>query len=151
MYGLDAISANNGWQLAALGISIVFAGLIVLSFSISQIHRVLEFFDKSSGFSQRIKKAGREKNISEPDVADSPLPAGIKESAFQFKLLIKHIGEPFSLPELIDFSKKCGLLHSHLRINDLLQTNLIIPDGKGYFLWNYEVEKTLRLFDERGE
>jgi hypothetical protein len=37
-----------------------------------------------------------------------------------------------------------------LRINDLLKADLIIPDGKGYFLWNYDIEKTLRLFDEEG-
>lgn len=145
MYGLDAISAHNGWQLAVLGISIVFTGLIILSLAISQIHKALEFWDRRYIYYQRIKKLVQRKHRSEATVSDPVLPNNVKEAACQCKLLIERIGEPFSLPRLIDFSKKCGLLNSHSSVNDLLQAKLIIPDGKGYFLWNHEVEKNIKV------
>ena len=46
MYGFDNITANNGWAMAVVGASIVFAGLVVLSFVISQIHKILELWEK---------------------------------------------------------------------------------------------------------
>ncbi|HUV51133.1 MAG TPA: OadG family protein [Anaerolineae bacterium] len=145
MYGLDAISAHNGWQLAALGTSIVFTGLIILSLAISQIHKVLELWDERYAYYQRIKKFMQIKHRSEATVSDPVLPKNVKESARQFKLLIDQMGEPFSLPKLLDFSKKCGLLHSHSSVNDLLQAKLIIPDGNGYFFWNHDVEKNIKI------
>ncbi len=145
MYGLDAISAHNGWHMAALGISIVFTGLIILSLAISQIHKVLGFWDRRYSYYQQIKKLVQRKHRSETVVSDPVLPKNVKESARQFKLLIEQMGEPFPLPKLLDFSKKCGLLHSHSSVNDLLQAKLIIPDGKGYFLWNHEVEKNIKV------
>ena len=45
MYGLDAIAANNGWAISGVGISIVFSGLCVLSFVISQLHKVLNLWE----------------------------------------------------------------------------------------------------------
>ncbi len=144
MYGLDAISAHNGWQLSALGISIVFTDLIVLSLIIAQIHKVLEFWDGRYAYYQRKKKLVQRKHKSEEAASDLVLPKNVKESARRFKLLIEQMGEPFSLPKLLDFSKKCGLLHSHSSVNDLLRVKLIIPDGNGYFLWNHEVEKNIK-------
>ena len=41
MYGLHAISANNGWAITFVGISIVFTGLVFLALMISQIHKIL--------------------------------------------------------------------------------------------------------------
>ena len=46
MYGIDNITANNGWAMAAVGATIVFLGLVVLSFVISQIHKILELWEK---------------------------------------------------------------------------------------------------------
>lgn len=46
MFGLKAISAHNGWAMAVVGAAIVFSGLAVLAFVISQIHKLLGFWDK---------------------------------------------------------------------------------------------------------
>ena len=145
MYGLDAISAHNGWQLSALGISIVFTGLIILSLIIAQIHKVLEFWDRKHTYWQRIKKLVQRKHRSEETASDLVLHKNVKESTRRFKLLIEQMGEPFSLPKLLGFSKKCGILHSRSSVNDLLRAKLIIPDGNGYFLWNHEVEKNIKV------
>ena len=144
MYGLDAISAHNGWQLSALGISIVFTGLTMLALAISQIHKVLGFWDRRNNYYQRIKKVWQRKHRPDTTTSEPALPKDVKESARQFKVLIEQMGEPFSLPKLIDFSKKCGFLRSYSSINSLLQAKLIIPDGKGYFRWNHEVEKNIK-------
>ncbi len=141
MVGLEAISAHNGWAMSVLGISIVFAGLLLLSFAVSQIHKALEFWDNCY---QRIKKLRQGKNRQNAVTPDLTLPDDIKESARQFKLLIERIGEPFLLPKLLDFSEKRGLLHPHSSINNLLQVKLIIPDGTGHFLWNHEVERNIQ-------
>ncbi|MEA3428684.1 MAG: OadG family protein, partial [Thermodesulfobacteriota bacterium] len=133
MYGLDAISAHNGWQLSALGVSIVFTGLIMLALAISRIHKILGFWDRKNSYYQRIKKVWQRKQRPDTTTSDPALLKDVKESVRQFKLLIEQMGEPFSLPKLIDFSKKCGFLRSYSSINSLLQAKLIIPDGKGYF------------------
>ncbi|MEN8212519.1 MAG: OadG family protein [Thermodesulfobacteriota bacterium] len=44
MYGLEAINANNGWSIAVVGVTIVFSGLVMLSFVISQLHKILDLW-----------------------------------------------------------------------------------------------------------
>ena len=46
MYGLEAISFHNGWAMALAGALIVFAGLVVLSTVIAQLHKILTFWEK---------------------------------------------------------------------------------------------------------
>ena len=46
MYGIQAITAHNGWAMALAGALIVFSGLIVLSFAISHLHKLLKIFEK---------------------------------------------------------------------------------------------------------
>ena len=141
MVGLEAISAHNGWAMSVLGISIVFTGLLLLSFAVSQIHKALGFWDNCC---QRIKKLRQGKNKQNAVTPDLTLPDDVKESARQFKLLIELTGEPFLLSKLLDFSEKCGLLHTHSSVNNLLKAKLIIPDGMGYFLWNHEIESNIQ-------
>ena len=50
MYGFDAINANDGWSIAAVGIIIVFTGLVLLSFIISQLYKVLDFIENPKRF-----------------------------------------------------------------------------------------------------
>ena len=57
MYGFENITANNGWAMAVIGATIVFAGLVVLSFAISQIHKVLALWDKRVLSKERQKRA----------------------------------------------------------------------------------------------
>ena len=46
LYGFDAISAHNGWAMALAGALIVLSGLAVLSFVISQLHKVVALLEK---------------------------------------------------------------------------------------------------------
>ena len=45
MFGIDNITNSNGWAMAVIGASTVFAGLAVLTFVISQVHKILELWE----------------------------------------------------------------------------------------------------------
>jgi len=133
--GLEAISANNGWAIAAVGISIVFTGLTLLSLIISQLHKVLKLWDERGEIYQRLTQ-GQEKD--EEILQDIRLSHDLEESARHFGLLATRAGDPFSLPKLLDLSVKCGLIRPHATLNYLILKKQIVPDGNGYFIWDSE-------------
>lgn len=49
MYGFEAISAQNGWFMMLVGITIVLGGLSTLAIIISQLHRVISFYENRLG------------------------------------------------------------------------------------------------------
>ena len=49
MNGLTAISAQNGWAMAITGAFIVMGGLALLALIISQMHRVIGFWERRFG------------------------------------------------------------------------------------------------------
>jgi hypothetical protein len=140
LYGLEAISANNGWSIAAVGIIIVFLGLVLLSLIISQLHKVLAFIanPKRFEFLSTNKSIGKEE-ISIP----TSLSKNQKESAEQFFLLVKAMEEHFSLPKLLRLAELSGLENQYNNFNILLDSGIIEPDTEGYFLWNEDRFKEL--------
>ena len=140
MFGFEAIIAHDGLGISVIGISIVFVSLVLLSFAVSQIHKLIELWDKKNTSYQRVKKS-QQKDQKTPSVSDPAIPQDVQKASRQFKLLIEWIGEPFPLPKLLDLSEKCGLSRPHSTINELVKCELIIPDGNGYFIWNKELEE----------
>ncbi len=144
MNGLEAIAAHNGWAISVVGVSIVFTGLTLLSLTISQLHKVITFWDDRSRYSQQLRnlwKKEEPRKEEEESIPDSCLAQDIDEVTRQFKLLTKRIGEPFPLPKLLELSDRCGLFRPHSAINYLLRAKRILPDGKGYFYWNENENK----------
>ncbi len=148
MYGLEAISASNGWNIAALGISIVFTGLALLSLAISQLHKVLHLWETKDILFRQVKEEWQKRKIVLPPVKrlskkapapDLVVPKSLKKSADQFNMLIRHLGEPFPLPKLLELAVKRGLNHPHSTLNELLQAKLIVPDKLGFFHWNQKI------------
>jgi hypothetical protein len=139
--GLEAIAAHNGWAMALIGALIVFTGLILLSLAVSQIHNVLQFWDKR-GLSLRPKKSGGQEGETGAEPSKIALSPEAKIAAKQVKLLIERIGEPFTLPKLLELSQKAGLARSHGKVDELVDAGLIVPDGKGAFSWNQPVFET---------
>lgn len=132
--GLEAIAASNGWSISVIGVSIVFTGLTVLSIIISQLHKVLDFWDQRHSYFQKpVKEEKVERKIKMPIVQHTQ---DVKESARQYKLLADMIGEPFALPKLLEYADKCGLTRPHSTLNDLIRSKIIVPDGEGYYRWN---------------
>jgi hypothetical protein len=133
--GFENIAAHNGWAMAAVGWGIVFTGLTVLSFTIAQLHKVLDIWDNRNEIIPKFKnRLQKQTPVDEPVLHFS---RDIQDAMRNFKLLTNRLGEPFSLPKLIDLSKKCGLTNPYSTINTLLTSKIIIPDGKGYFIWYY--------------
>ena len=135
MYGIQAINAHNGWAMAAVGWSIVLTGLTVLSFTISQLHKVLGLWDDRKNIIQKLKNRNPKK--TSPVMPEVQLSEDIQQAVGQFKLLTNRLGDPFSLPKLVDLSEQRGLTKPHSTINTLLTAKIIVPDGKGYFTWYY--------------
>lgn len=136
MIGIEAIIQHNGFDMAAVGITIVFTALVTLSLIISQLHKLLTFWDNRAAWKQKIFRMFVPR---EPEAGPSPhvqhVP-GSAEAARQFYMLIQATGEPFSLPRLLRTAEACGIRHPHAKASRLIEQNLIIPDQKGFYLWN---------------
>jgi len=138
VYGFDNITANNGWAMAVIGASIVFSGLVVLSFVISQIHKILELWEKRGIKVETPKEAPT--TSSGPKVQDPAskvhyLPS-VNDLISIYRPLAGQLKEPFELTELFEISNKMDLAHPHLSIKQLWDAGVLIAQGDGSFIWN---------------
>ena len=134
MYGIEAISAYNGWVMAILGIAIVFTGLVTLSFVISRIHKVLYFLDKKK-FTKNIQKKIEKQRPKVIEAPGSVLSMDISSLAYHYKPLADQLGEPFKLSALIKLSKKFDFPHPYISINYLRNAGILVSRGEGLFVW----------------
>lgn len=138
MYGFENITANNGWAMAVVGASTVFFGLVVLSFVISQIHKILKLWEKRDEYLYRGKKQGQTedfKKIEAPVSKQRRLPS-VKELASIYRPLVEQMKEPFELLQLFEISDKMDLPHPHLSIKSLQEAGILVAQGDGTFTWN---------------
>ncbi len=125
MIGLEAIAANNGWAMAITGITIVMSGLAILAFIISQLHKIIGFFEK--------KKAAASISAQLPadiDILNNPAAA-----AATYQQLTADLGESFQLAKLYEISERESLPHPHLTISALRDGGYLVPLGDGLFNW----------------
>lgn len=135
MYGLEAITYHNGWAMAVAGVIIVFAGLVVLSATIAQFHKLLNFWEDKGLYYQRLSNRRTQNKTTDALMHDVEISPALRVSIRQYKLITSKIGEPFSLPKLVKLAALSGLPHPYSAINDFVKTGLIAPDGTGYFRW----------------
>jgi hypothetical protein len=138
LFGFENITANNGWGMAIVGASIVFLGLVILSFVISQVHKILNYWERRDEFFNRNKKQAQ---VEEPETIKAPvsiprhLPT-VKELASIYRPLIEQLKQPFDLIQLFDISNKMDLPHPHLSIKYLQEAGILVPQGDGTFTWD---------------
>lgn len=140
MYSIDNITAANGWAMAAVGATIVFLGLVVLSFAIAQIHKVLQFWEERGTHFLRFKAQ------TPPTEAQKPVAPVYKEQHWPevselvdtYRPLIETLGEPFDLTQLYEITKQNDLPHPHLSINRLRETGMLVAQEDGSFRWKKE-------------
>jgi hypothetical protein len=134
LYGLENISAHNGWAISFVGITIVFTGLTLLSLSIAQLHKILNLWENKDKY---INNRNHKTSTSTPaQTAPKPrIPSEDLETIRQYKMIVDRLEQPFSLPKLLDTAMKIGLDRPHSTINKLLEKKIIISDGTGYFIW----------------
>ena len=138
MFGFENISANNGWAIAAVGASIVFLGLVVLSFVISQVHKILKLWERRD----EVPKADeKQAPVEEPKTKQAPvsiqhhLPT-VKELTSIYRPLVEQLKQPFELLQLFEISNKMDLPHPHLSIKYLQEAGVLVPQGDGTFTWD---------------
>ncbi|MBS3759457.1 MAG: hypothetical protein KGY61_12435 [Desulfobacterales bacterium] len=150
MTGIEAILHHNGFGMAAVGVTIVFTALVTLSLIISQLHKLLLVWEERETYINKArrmfsllgpKEVRRAKNGEKQ--AKAKYIASIKESSRQFNILIQAMGEPFSLPELIRIAESLGIESPYAAVAHLIEGDLIIPDQKGFYLWNHEAYNSL--------
>ena len=131
MYGLEAISAYNGWAMAITGPLIVMSGLIILSIIISQLHKLVALFDKKA--KQTAEPVVKSKDeISVPKI----LPNDISETAKIYQMLIDKLEQPFELSDLYQVAEQNNFPHPILTVSRLRGAGILISEGEGLFIWN---------------
>ena len=133
MYGLEAINAANGWAMALAGALIVIAGLAVLSFIISQLHKILSFFERSPDKASAVESLGdTQRALAIPE----RMPEDLEQVAQIYRALSESLDSPFSLQRLYALCVENRLPHPHLSLRSLRESGLLIPAGDGRFTWN---------------
>ncbi len=132
MFGIDNITNNNGWAMAAVGATIVFLGLVVLSFVISQIYKILEFWENRGKKQARPEEPPKDKG---PAFRETRLPTA-SELCSIYRPLVAQLKEPFQLAQLYEKTKIMDLPHPHLSIKCLQEADILVARGDGTFIWN---------------
>ena len=138
MFGFDNIAANNGWAMAAVGATIVFIGLVVLSFVISQIHKILELWEKRDAPKEQRPEAApapEDQKLKSPQYKAQHLPT-VNDLISIYRPLVEQLKEPFEISQLFEISNKMDLAHPHLSIKQLWEAGVLIAQGDGTFTWN---------------
>jgi hypothetical protein len=133
LYGLEAISAQNGWAMAFAGALIVISGLTVLSIVISQLHKIAAFLEK--GAEKRSEKKQAVKTAPKEAVVPKPPAFNTDEAQLRLKPLVAELGESFELTDLYELANSGELPHVHLSIRSLRESGVIVPAGDGRFVW----------------
>ncbi len=138
MYGLDAITAHNGWAIALVGVAIVFSGLVSLSISISLLHKVLYLYENPKLFLQWIPEKIQRKSFP-------PITSDQRVAIKQFSLLLNKMPSHFSLPRLLHLAQLRGIKDPHSHLSLLISLGAVFPDHDGFFCWDSEtVEQVLQ-------
>ncbi|MFZ7124898.1 MAG: OadG family protein [Desulfobacterales bacterium] len=132
MFGFEAVNTHHGWSMAVLGWSIVFSGLMVLSFAISQLHKFIDLLER---------RASREPKTVQPIppavVIPDRCPSDINEVAVIYQPLIDQLSQPFDLAALYEAANRKNYPHPHLTIRCLREAGILQPQGNGQFIWNH--------------
>jgi hypothetical protein len=130
--------------MALAGALIVFSGLVVLSFVISQLHKVLMFFEKKSVAGQQnieIPAVEPPEDTSPTEfLLPEPFPTDINEIVQLYTPLVEALGESFCLSALYETLRKNDFPHPHITLTALRESKILIPDGDGVFTWNPPTE-----------
>ncbi len=125
MFDFQLITANNGWAMALVGILIVMSGLSILSFIISQLHKLIAVFEKKQ------TPSGATGSLEIPE----KFPDDMEAVAKLYEPLVKQLSSTFSLDELYALTTENKYPHPHLTIRTFREAGILIPQGEGIFNW----------------
>ena len=134
MYGIDAINAANGWAIAVAGALIVMSGLAVLSFVISQLHKVIEFVEsrkqKDSVDTSAAVSVAEERDFN----LEHPL-TDLEKTAQHYRRITQELGDRFELKDLYSIFHTRSFPHPHITIRSLKDSGYLVPIGDSHFKW----------------
>ena len=131
MYGIEAINHHNGWAMALVGALIVMSGLSVLSFIISQLHKVVGLIENRG---QKVQQKAAHKDAP-ADTVDQRSALDIEILTTRYKPLADTLGSSFELSRFYALAEENGLPHVHLTIRSLRAAGVLVPEGDGVFTW----------------
>ena len=134
--GLANIALNHGWSQAFLGITIVMIGLVILSAAISQIHKLVAFWERRQAGPSA---AGGELPPPEMDNASGEgdqCPLDFSTTLKLYRPLTESLGAPFQLKDLYQRAVEYDLPHPHITIRCLREDGHLVALGEGFFNWN---------------
>lgn len=130
MFSIELISANNGWAMALAGALIVMTGLAMLSFIISQLHRLVAVLEKKETAPAEDAPGG-----TAGEKIPEKFPENLDRVAVLYEPLVKQLPERFGLEALFALTRKNNYPHPHLTIRSFRQAGLLISRGEGKFSW----------------
>jgi hypothetical protein len=133
--GFENIAMNNGWSQAFVGATIVMTGLVILALAISQIHKLVNFWEnrgKKSEAAEGRATAADDKRVSVP----KQCPADITETAALYQPLVDRLSATFELKDLYRQAVEFDLPHPHITIRCLREAGILQSQGEGMFRWN---------------
>ena len=138
MYGLEAISAYNGWAMAIAGPLIVMSGLAILAFLISQLHKVVAILERPEEKRREMEAlaAQAEAEDKQKIMAPDRLPSDIRETATIYQPMIDLLEQPFQLKALYEIAQKHNFPHPYLTITSFREADILVNLGEGLFTWN---------------
>jgi hypothetical protein len=137
LYGIENITANNGWAMAVVGASIVFTGLVALTIVISQIHKLLELWEEREKYLKRFKRQTpiQDEEKTEASAQKEHHVPSLDELAGTYGPLVEQLEEPFELSQLFEIAKNKDLPHPHLSIKRLREAEILVAHEDGTFTW----------------
>ena len=132
MLDLQAISENQGWSIAVVGVTTVFTALIVLSLLISQLHKVLDLWERR----RHIGRALFRRKVENKEGTGPQLSWPAQEAAHSFDLLSARSGGGLaSLDLLLELAEKRGVVIDQKTLDELIAFGRLIKDEDGHFIW----------------
>ena len=131
MYGLAAIQQANGWAMAGAGAGIVLIGLAVLSFLISMLPRITDYFEEKTTSTLPTAENNPKPKMIVPD----KIPDDLNAASTIYIALTDDLGKEFTLVDLYRKTKQLGLPHPHLSINRFRDAGILVSVGEERFSW----------------
>lgn len=120
--------------MAIAGALIVMTGLAVLSFVISQLHKLVEFMERRPKTAK--KKTSRKTKETDAPYYDPERPLlDINRAVEHYRKATQDLGDQFDLKDLYTIFYHSGFPHPHLTIRSLRENGYLVSGGEGYFTW----------------
>lgn len=130
-----AITQHKGWAMALTGASIVLTGLTVLSLIISQLHKILGFFEKKDKKTTPSATTGEKAPSAINETPGFDPLADLQKCAQLYQSMTSKLGESFGLAQLYKALDEASCPHPHITVRELKEAGFLAPADEGLFSW----------------